>query len=265
MPQFQQGKGASRQLLRISCIVYLLLKMLKLRIPSLTWPATCSSMRVTTWPLAQPWKGMSAARMTVRVSANSCRHISRAVCRSRVSCHVSRVPATHLALLLLEVGPLLLLLGLQHHLGTRHLLALPRPAATIRYDDTRSGIRGPSTVWSPACVCGWRHRRFCRSRHPPGWACAPSWTCPEPCITSPSSPSSSPPTPWSLTSSRWHWPWRGWRSSSCRHSGYHSEPAGLSTGSPRSWRSAEEGTLSKWGFEGQDSLFEAVKDYVQNG
>ena len=112
--------------------------------PSLTWPATCSSMSVTTWPLAQPWKGMSAARMTVRVSANSCRHISRAVCRSRVSCHVSRVPATHLALLLLEVGPLLLLLGLQHHLGTRHLLALPCPAATIRYDDIRSGIRGPA-------------------------------------------------------------------------------------------------------------------------
>ena len=88
---------------------------------------------------------MSAARMTVRVSANSCRHISRAVCRSRVSCHVSpRVPATHLALLLHYVGPLLLLLGLQHHLGTRHLLALPRPAATIRYDDIRSGIRGPA-------------------------------------------------------------------------------------------------------------------------
>ena len=106
--------------------------------PSLTWPATCSSMSVTTWPLAQPWKGMSAARMTARVSANSCRHISRAVCRSRVTFHVPRVPATHLALLLLEVGPLLLLLGLQHHLGTRHLLALPRPAATIRYDDIRS-------------------------------------------------------------------------------------------------------------------------------
>ena len=140
--------GASRQLLRISCIYCLLfitVLMLKLRNPSLTWPATCSSMSVTTWPLAQPWKGMSAARMTVRVSANSCRHISRAVCRSRVTCHVSpRVPATHLALLLLEVGPLLLLLGLQHHLGTRHLLALPRPAATIRYDDIRSGIRGPA-------------------------------------------------------------------------------------------------------------------------
>ena len=63
----------------------------------------------------------------------------------QITCHVSpRVPATHLALLLLEVGPLLLLLGLQHHLGTRHLLALPRPAATIRYDDIRSGVRGPA-------------------------------------------------------------------------------------------------------------------------